>query len=164
MRQVVLESNLHPESRSPSPEPLPHVEEQRVLRDETIAAFRIAADDDDDDGLLIPREKTKGEQEREEEEYRAFLEREVGTDLRELVTIDAREDTKEDEAPLAVGDEEKKKKKKKTKSKEGKAVKETGKSRQEDDQEFLMKYVLLMSSYIKSPHNFIQLHFKPRVD
>lgn len=155
MRQVVLESALNPDSRSPSPEPLPHVEEQRALRDETIAAFRHAADEDDDDGLLVPREKTKDEQEREEEEYRAFLEREVGTDLRELVTVDAREDAEENEGEAAVGDEDKQKKKKKKKSKEGKVSKETtsGKSRQEDDQEFLMKYIyprLLMNASLYS--------------
>jgi protein KRI1 len=140
MRQVALESALNPDSRSPSPEPLPHVEEQRALRDETIAAFRNAADEDDDDGLLIPREKSKDEQEREEEEYRAFLEREVGGDLRGLVTVDAN-DVKEEEGES--GDEGAKKKKKKKKTKDGKASKETtsGKSRQEDDQEFLMKWI-----------------------
>ncbi|RDB25162.1 Protein kri1 [Hypsizygus marmoreus] len=149
MRQVALEAALNPESRSPSPEPLTHVEEQRALRDETIAAFHQAvAEEDDDDGLLIPREKTKDEQELEEEEYRSFLEREVGGDLRALVTGDLAEaEAHEDEH---VSDEEEdKKEKKKTKKKKKKA--EDGdrskdsvpqKSKAEADQEFLMNYIL----------------------
>ncbi|KAG2153234.1 hypothetical protein DEU56DRAFT_907674 [Suillus clintonianus] len=67
-----LEANI---SRSPTPEPhIPtHTEEQRWLRDETRAAFHTAVDESDDDRLLVPREKTKGELEHEEEEYREYL-------------------------------------------------------------------------------------------
>ncbi|KAG6857754.1 hypothetical protein H0H87_004170 [Tephrocybe sp. NHM501043] len=144
IRQVVLQSALNPESRSPSPEPLPHVEEQRALRDETIAAFHGAVEDEDD-VLLVPREKTKGEQELEEEEYRAFLEREVGGDLKELVEIDGDgHSVAVKEGGAATDGDCKKEKKKKRKANDGKASKETpsGKSKEEADQEFLMNYIL----------------------
>ncbi|KAG5646850.1 hypothetical protein DXG03_002227 [Asterophora parasitica] len=140
MRQVALESALNLESRTPSPEPLPHVEEQRALRDETIAAFHNAVpEDNEEDSLLIPREMTQDEREMAEEEYRAFLEREVGDDLRELVAADVEEPNAEGED----GKKEKKKKKKK-KSKDNEASKHTisAKSKQEADQEFLMNYIL----------------------
>jgi len=148
MRQIALESALNQASRSPSPEPIPHVEEQRALRSETIAAFHGAADERDDDDLLIPREKTKDEMEKEEEEYREFLAREVGEDLEGLVTIEedvigARE-VEQDEPRNEEG-----KKKKKSKNKEKKNEK------QETDQEFLMKrvlshYLLLLTTNIPS--------------
>lgn len=141
MRQVVLESTLNPDSRSPSPEPLPHVEEQRALRDETIAAFHEAISEEDEDGLLVLREKTKDEREMEEEEYRAFLEREVGGDLRDLVVGDIPGAEDAQDAEDEDGDKEKAKKKKKKKSKPATDV-PPEKSKQESDQEFLMKYVL----------------------
>ena len=132
-------------------EPLTHVQEQDALRKETIAAFHGAVAQISDDDILIPREKTKDEQEREEEEYRAFLEREVG-DLKELVTLDAEGDVDEDEAKdeedeVAEADgegpsSEKKKKKKKKKSKKSEAGTEpTKKSKAEQDQDFLIKCV-----------------------
>ena len=79
-------------SRSRSPENhLPrqptHIEEQEELRKETIAAFHNAISEGEDDDFLVLREKIKDELEMEEEDYRAFLEREVG-DLRELVELD----------------------------------------------------------------------------
>ncbi|TBU36557.1 KRI1-like family C-terminal-domain-containing protein, partial [Dichomitus squalens] len=126
-------------SRSPSPEPLTHVEEQKKLREETIAAFHAAADGlDDEDDLLVPREKTKDDIEREEEEYRAFLEREVGQDLAKIITVDDDVgqadgvDVKEEEA-----DEPKKKRRKREK-----ANPESGKGKQDQDQEFLVNYIL----------------------
>lgn len=143
MRQVALESALHHDSRSPSPEPLPHVEEQRALRDETIAAFHHAldGDKDEDDGLLVPREKTKDEREREEEEYRAFLEREVGEELKDLVTVDESglvlDNPEGEDGDIEVKDGENKMKKKKKE----KAVQDT-KPKGEADQEFLMKSVV----------------------
>ncbi|PIL32876.1 hypothetical protein GSI_04994 [Ganoderma sinense ZZ0214-1] len=134
-------------SRSPSPEPLTYVQEQERLREDTIAAFKAAVEGADEDvDFLVPREKTKDEIEREEEEYRAFLEREVGQDLAEIITV-------EDDAGVVggiggedeEGEEEKPKKKKKSKTEKGKS-KETkakaGKSKQDEDQEFLMNYIL----------------------
>jgi protein KRI1 len=126
IRQVALESALNPPSRSASPPLLPHAEEQRALRSETIAAFHNVADEDEDDDFLVPREKTKDEMEREEEEYREFLAREVGENLEELVTIEedvigAREGEKNDAKDNDSKDKGK-----------GKVVQET-------DQEFLMK-------------------------
>lgn len=88
LRQVALESALNTvQSRSPSPKPLTHVEEQQVVREELLAA--AAVDDGSDDDLLVLREKTKDEIEQEEEEYRDFLQREVGTDIKQLVTVDS---------------------------------------------------------------------------
>jgi len=140
MRQHALASALNPDSRSPSPEPLTHTEEQAALRQETIAAFHTAvANDENEDGFLIPREKTKDELEREEEEYRAFLEREVGEDLREIVTVEVEAEAAVVDAEHAEGEKKRdKKKKKKKKSKDGNEKK----SKQEEDQEFLMNYIL----------------------
>ncbi|KZT04845.1 Krr1-domain-containing protein [Laetiporus sulphureus 93-53] len=135
MRQHAIASALKPESRSSSPEPLTHVQEQAALRQETIAAFHTAVAEDDDDGFLIPRDKTKDDIEREEEEYRAFLEREVGEDLKEIVTVEMTEVevTNEEE-----GEKAEKKKKKKKRKEEGKVQK----SKREEDREFLMNYIL----------------------
>ncbi|KAF9471233.1 hypothetical protein BDN70DRAFT_998692 [Pholiota conissans] len=156
LRQVNMDAMLQG-SRSPSPEnephPLTHVEEQEALRRETIAAFHSAAEKVDEDDILVPREKTKDEREREEEEYRAFLEREVG-DLKELVTVETNEDdevsfVKEDEGEGDVDQEDTttEKKKKKKKKKKSKATAEGGsepvkKSKAEQDQEFLVNYIL----------------------
>ena len=89
IRQAALESALHTASRSPSPAPLTHVEEQHALREEMVSHFRnaVTEEDGDEDTLLVPREKTKEEAEREDEEYRDFLKREVGDDLDALVTV-----------------------------------------------------------------------------
>lgn len=143
LRQQALDAVLNPHgSRSPSPAPLTHVEEQRALRSETISAFHRAAagdeeDEQDEDDLLVPREKTKDEIEREEEEYREFLEREVGEDLRTLVTVEGTQVREE------AGDDEKKAKKKGKKERKKKREKEEvqGKTKEEEDQDFLMKYV-----------------------
>ncbi|KAG6866685.1 hypothetical protein C0991_000795 [Blastosporella zonata] len=141
IRQVALHSALNPDSRSPSPEPLPHVEEQRALRDETIAAFHSAVKDEDDD-FLVPREKTRDEQELEEEEYREFLEREVGGDLKALVDIQPEPSTSNNgNGTILEGDVKNEKKTKLAKAR--KASKDSsGKYKQETDQEFLMNYIL----------------------
>lgn len=143
IRQVALESALNNKSRSPSPEIVPHVEEQRALREETIAAFHggVGEGDDGDDGLLVPREKTKDEIEREEEEYHEFLHREVGEDLTDLVAIEPGAMTwgNNDDGP-------KKKRKKKDESKGDIHEKST----EENDQEFLMKYVLISTPTFSS--------------
>ncbi|KAK0483373.1 KRI1-like family C-terminal-domain-containing protein [Armillaria novae-zelandiae] len=128
----VLESTLNPTSRSPSPE-LTHVEAQHELRKETIAAFHEDEADRDDDDLLVPREKTKDELEEEEEEYRDFLQREVGGDLKELVTFHDNEDVVKQE-PEQGGAPKKSKKKSK-----GVA---SNKSKEDENQEFLMNYIL----------------------
>ena len=127
---------MNPTSRSPSPEPLTHVKEQEALRNETIAAFHTSIktnDDEDEDDLLVPRDKTKDELEREEEEYKEFLRREVGENLDELITV---EGAGEDSA--AIKAEEGIKEKKRKNKKAGKSEK-AEKGREEDDQEFLMK-------------------------
>ena len=148
---------LNPSRTPPPPEveqqhPLTHVEEQEILRRETIAAFQGAVDNQAEDDFLIPREKTQDEREREEEEYRAFLEREVG-DLREVVSVDGlgndeksvKEEVVENEDEKATQVEKKRKKAKKAKDERftnnellnGKQKK----NKAEKDQEFLMKYV-----------------------
>ncbi|EPQ55289.1 Krr1-domain-containing protein [Gloeophyllum trabeum ATCC 11539] len=126
IRQQALDAVLNPSrspSRSPSPE-VTHVEEQKALRDETVSAFHHAIKDDDDSDILVPREKTQDELEREEEEYREFLQREVG-DIRELVMIEPAEEEVRNE-----------KEQEKKMSKKGK------KSKENEDQEFLMNYIL----------------------
>lgn len=136
IRQAALEAQLAP-SRSPSPGPLTHVQEEAALRKETISAFHSAGsrDGDDEDDLLIPREKTKDEQEQEEEEYRVFLEREVG-DLHEVIGVpnDVLAIGVESEDRGAGEVDERKRKKK---------IKERGspKSKEGEDQAFLMEYV-----------------------
>lgn len=150
IRQHALQSALNPASRSPSPEPLPHVKEQELLRKETISAFHTAVDgrdDEEEDDLLVLREKTKDELEREEEEYREFLQREVGEDLGELIKRQledsddgaGQKDLEEEEREKA---EKTKKKAKKDKHKE-KATDGAKKSKAEDDQEFLLRSVSL---------------------
>jgi len=91
IKQHALNSVLNPRSRSTSPAfPVQtYAQGQEALRSETIAVFQTAVDaDSDTDDLLIPREKTKDEIEQEEEEYRQFLQREVGKDIGRLVTIE----------------------------------------------------------------------------
>ncbi|KIP08682.1 hypothetical protein PHLGIDRAFT_12467 [Phlebiopsis gigantea 11061_1 CR5-6] len=137
IKQQNIQAALHPDSRSPSPQPMTHAQEQEALRDETIAAFHTAVDGtngDEDDDLLVPREKATDELEREEEEYQEFLKREVGTDLKELITVDEGSSSLLSEEPEI--DRETKKKKKIKKSEK------TKKSKTEEDQEFLMNYIL----------------------
>ncbi|KAJ7643238.1 KRI1-like family C-terminal-domain-containing protein [Mycena rosella] len=130
-------------SRSPSPErvdaPVTHVEEQRRLRDETIAAFH-AVDGDEEEDFLVPREKTMDEVAREEEEYRQFLEKEVG-DLRDLVDVGGGSATVE-EPQGEEGTKKKKKKKKEKKGNEEGSSNAAGSSKQDQDQEFLVNYIL----------------------
>ncbi|KAF8311870.1 hypothetical protein DL93DRAFT_2060627 [Clavulina sp. PMI_390] len=145
IQQQNMQSLLHG-SRSPSPGPTrpTHVEEQRVLRDETISAFHNAvsadsdADSDDDGlegGLLSLREKTKDELERQEEEYKAYLEREVG-DVKSLIQLD--EPPRDSDGNLLVDvrrTDEAGPSTSTKKSKKRKARKE------ETDQEFLLNYI-----------------------
>jgi len=136
-------------SRSTSPEddippPVTYVEEQESLRKTTIAAFHGAVLEGEGDDFLIAREKTKDELAMEAEEYRAFLEREVG-DLKNLVSVDG--DSELHKGAINGGQEgeiiEKadKRKKKKTDGSEPGGVKQK-KTKAEKDQEFLLKYVL----------------------
>ncbi|KAL6304942.1 KRI1-like family C-terminal-domain-containing protein [Sparassis latifolia] len=132
MRQHALASALDSKSPSPSPEPLTHYEEQAVLRSETIAAFHTAVNEDSDgDDLLVPRVKGKDELEREKEEYRAFLEKEVGEDLTHIVTIE-----EDGGVPSGSADEAERSKNKK------KGEEKTKKSKQDEGQEFLINYIL----------------------
>lgn len=123
--------------RSPSPQPT-HVQQQEQLRNETISAFHNAVEEDSDadDGLLTLRDKTQDELEREEEEYRMYLEREVG-DVKSLVRVEEDELTvkiDEDDLEAVENDGKKKKKGKMEKKGKGKEV-----AKKESDQEFLMK-------------------------
>ncbi|KAF9268494.1 Krr1-domain-containing protein [Marasmius fiardii PR-910] len=139
VRQVALEAALETGSRTPSPEPQPltHAEEQRRLRDEVIAAFHRNDDDEEGDDFLVPREKNQDELEKEEEEYRTFLERNAGTDLRELVTVDPDAISWEAEASISNAEDAKSKKKKPKENKKDKKQ-----SKEEADQEFLMSYIM----------------------
>lgn len=117
-----------------------------------------------DDDLLIPRLRTRDEVELEEEEYMAFLEREVGEDLRNLVVetnapVGAPEDVNivENGDKKHEGKNKKKGKKEREKEKEKihgkdkaqdkKVMKQRDKkSKEKGDQEFLIEYVLLTLS------------------
>jgi len=136
----------------PSPPPLTHVAEQAALRAETISAFHSGLDareeadaeeEEEEAGLFTLREKTRDEVEREEAEYRAYLEREVGP-LEKILDLDGEEGKVEDETDQKMEREEvhtytdetspgREKKKKK-----GKRIVE---ERKETDQEFLIKCV-----------------------
>ena len=133
IKQHALNSVLNPRSRSSSPA-IPvqtYAQGQEALRSETIAVFQTAVDaDSDTDDLLIPREKTKDEIEQEEEEYRQFLQREVGTDIGELLTIEGGIERIHDEDE---GDARVKVESKRTKRTKGKEA------REQSDHEFLMK-------------------------
>ncbi|EJD40330.1 hypothetical protein AURDEDRAFT_153563 [Auricularia subglabra TFB-10046 SS5] len=140
IKQHALNAVLEGEgSRSPSPALPTHVEEQRALRDETIRAFADAAAAEDDD-FLVPREKTQDELAREEEEYRAFLEREVGEDIAGLVEVETEDQWRarqpDDDDDDAV-ESKKKKKKRKEKGKEKAAERDP-----DEDQKFLLDYIL----------------------
>jgi protein KRI1 len=151
IRALALQSALtsHP-SRSPSPSPapeaIPHTEEQRALRASTIAAFHhaVSSDEDGEDGVLVPREKTKDEVEREEEEYREFLRGAVGGELELEGLVEIEEDSLGIRVQEEEGGKKKKKKgKKERKEEEGKS-KGKGKSKEEGDQEFLMRSLSFM--------------------
>ena len=127
-----MNSTLNPTSRSPSPQPLTHAQEQAALRVETIQAFHTGAggEDDEDDDLLVPREKTKDELEYAEEEYRDFLKRQVGEDIENLITVEKPNDVATaiiEEQADSGGPSNPRKKRKKEQRKE------------ESDQDFLMK-------------------------
>lgn len=170
MRQAHMQSALEDTSRSPSPEPITHAEEQRALRSETIAAFQTAVDEDDEeDGLLVPREKTLDEREREEEEYRDFLQREVGVDLKDIITVDPssiREPTPEPESSEENSDEEPAAGESKSKSRKRKERKQKLKAKtqpkKETEQEFLMKSVL--TSTLRTRTDALQLHPRSSMD
>ena len=109
--------------------PTPYQEEQ-ALKAEVTAAFH--ADSGSDDDLLVPREKTTGEEELEDEAYREFLMSSVGGQaaLESLLSV------KEAENGLFVEEkgEGRKEKKKKKKVKEDAAA--------GDDDAFLRDYIL----------------------
>jgi protein KRI1 len=93
-------------------------------------------------GLFTLREKTRDEVEREEAEYRAYLEREVGPlekilDLGEEGKTEGEIRRQEDDDKHAQPAEAEAGKKKKKKKKGGKS----GEERKETDQEFLIKCV-----------------------
>ncbi|KAI0250084.1 KRI1-like family-domain-containing protein [Lactifluus subvellereus] len=151
-----------PRSRSSSPAgpslPPTHAAEQAALRVETIAAFHSSAtaavgsagsgdgsgdaEQEEEGGLFTLREKTKDEVEREETEYRAYLEREVGPlekilDLGEEGKVeDGIGRLREDDVPIHPGETDTGKKKRKKKGKKG------AEKRKETDQEFLVNYIL----------------------
>ncbi|KAF8740413.1 KRI1-like family, partial [Rhizoctonia solani] len=133
---ALLESGSRPTSPTSDPAPLTHAQEQAALRDETISAFHNAVKEDEADDLLTLREGVKDEAEQREEEYRDFLQREVGEDISQLLWVEeGGVKIKEDDTNLAEDDQAKKeeRKKKRAKRKEHK---------QETDEEFLMNYIL----------------------
>ncbi|KAH9961622.1 KRI1-like family-domain-containing protein [Russula compacta] len=134
----------------PSPPPQAHVAEQAALRAETIAVFHSSAAARDPDagdaeqeegGLFTLREKTRDEVEREEVEYRAYLEREAGPvekilDLGEEIKVED-ETRRQGTEDMSVHPDEAEPGKKKKKSR-----KRVADERKETDQEFLINYIL----------------------
>ena len=119
-----------------------HAEEQEALRRQTIAAFNAAIDDAGDD-FLVEREKTKDELERETEEYKAFLEREVGN-LENIITIDradAPDEVATSESPSKDNEKKKKKKSKKSSEKDKDDGEASHSNTADKDQQFLLEYV-----------------------
>ncbi|KAG8771667.1 hypothetical protein FRC15_003269 [Serendipita sp. 397] len=142
IKQHALNSILDPNgSRTPSPAPLTYAKEQEMLKRETVQAFKSAvasgSEDSDEDGFLVPREKTRGEIEQEQEEYRAFLQREIGpnVDIKELITVDEGIE-RIHEAGEGDTTMPSKKKKKRKDSEQDRAKKE------QSDQDFLANYIL----------------------
>ena len=150
-------------SRSTSPDvsspPPTHVAEQAALRAETIAAFHSgtvvqdaddtgdsAEEEEEEGGLFTLREKTRDEVEREEAEYRAYLEREVGP-LEKILDIGEEEktvvDVRRQEEDVHVPPDEADSGKKKRKKKGGKVVEE-----KVTDQEFLIKCVWFFTFFL----------------
>ncbi|KAG9123406.1 hypothetical protein FRC07_014979, partial [Ceratobasidium sp. 392] len=135
---TLLESSSRP--TSPSPAPLTHAQEQEALRDETISAFHNAIkESDDEDALLTLREGVQDEAEIKQEEYKDFLQREVGEDLSGLmwvekggVKVEGEGDNAQDGLSMVNGANES----------EGKKKGRRKERKEEMDQEFLMNYIL----------------------
>ncbi|KAG8815533.1 hypothetical protein FRC17_000675, partial [Serendipita sp. 399] len=143
IKQHALNSILNPsDSRTPSPAPLTYAKEQELLKKETVRVFKDAvasgAEDSDDVDFLVPREKTKDEIEQEQEEYREFLQRELGpnVDIRELITVEDDIERIHEEGEGITRIISTKKKKKQKSSDEDRARKE------QSDQDFLVNYIL----------------------
>lgn len=143
LRQHALASVLNPESRSSSPRPLTYVQEQDALKKETVHAFHAAISEDEGEDLLVLREKTKDEIEKEEEEYKEFLEREVGQDLKELITVTVEEDGSHSQADDAGKEKMGKAEKKTAKNDKKKTKAKSSSGKEEEDHQFLLEYVHL---------------------
>lgn len=118
----------------------------------------------DDDDLLVPRARTRDDIELEEEEYRTFLEREVGEDIRNLVTVEKNEAVGAASESVEIIENDDKnhkgeKRKKGKRERENDKVKnqakgeaqskkaekqQAKKSKEEADHDFLMRYVLVV--------------------
>ena len=141
-----LHPSLHlPSSRSPSPplEPETHVESQKKLREETIAAFHQPGqnEEEEDDELFVVREDNE---QAEEGDYKEFLEKSVkgGVDeIRELIIGDSGGGGGIEHSPPSDPDDDESSVKKKSKKKR----KDKGKEKRNDnaDQDFLLKYAFL---------------------
>lgn len=126
-------------------EPLTNVQEQRMLREKAVSAFKGLADDSDDEeeaeaGFLKPRTKDEKEAEEDDEEYRRFL-LEMGggeAEVRKILGMGEQAAwTPAEEAEVEVKEDGKKKKKdKKDKKALGGADKE---KKEKADDDFLMK-------------------------
>jgi protein KRI1 len=140
IKQHVLNSILNEDGdeRQPSSSaPMTYAREQEYLKAETVKAFKDAVSSEDEDDLLVAREKTKDEIEIEEEEYREFLQREVGpnVNLQDLVTVEEGIERvhEEGEGDTTIKGNIKKK------SKKSKDHKKDDKRNEETDRDFLLK-------------------------
>jgi protein KRI1 len=154
IKKHLLNSLLDPNGEEDDiPQQPTYVQEQAALRSEMVEAFRtaVADEDEEDDGLLVLREKAQHEE--EGEEYGDFLQKEAGEEIKRFLGgIGERSDEPGANDESVHGEEESGKKKKKKKKKKDKEAKEGGESsrdgkarkgKEEEDQDFLMKYVLL---------------------
>ncbi|CAG8716595.1 1846_t:CDS:2, partial [Acaulospora colombiana] len=141
IKQHVLNSILNEDTDEPQPSsaPMTYVQEQQHLKSETIKAFKDAVSSEDEDDLLVAREKTKDEIEIEEEEYREFLQREVGPniDLQDLITVEEGIERihEEGEGDTTIHGNNKK-------GKKSKSLKKQEKRNEETDRDFLFNYIL----------------------
>ncbi|KIO33924.1 hypothetical protein M407DRAFT_17191 [Tulasnella calospora MUT 4182] len=114
-----------------------YAEEQEALRRETISAFHGAIDEGegDDDGLLVMRKEFKDDVDEDDEEYRAYVQKEVG-DIKQLLWVDedaraaVRPDDEEGEGEHIIAESSKKKEKRKKKKP------------QDEAEQFLANYLL----------------------
>jgi protein KRI1 len=170
-RQALLDASntsAYPSDSNPLPT---HAEEQEALRKETLDAFKVdvgEAGDDESGGLFVKKGGeggADGGEDMEDEEYRAFLLGSGGGEagVREALGLgvasekqdgEDAEDGEGSESEKGEGDEVplegegEKKKRKRTKRKKKEVVPMTEEEKKQKDEEFLLEYVLHLSTFI----------------
>lgn len=176
-RAALLEGKVDEDEEDNAAEPLTNVQEQRILREGAINAFKSLAGDGEDSAsedeeagfLLKPRSKEEEEVEQEDEEYRKFLLDMGGgeEEVRKILGMGEQPAWKAEEeaAPVSEGKKEKKKRKKDaalSQVEKEEIDKEKREKKEKKDDDFLMKWVYRHST--PSAMTYAQLHSQPRVD